>query len=195
MTQLETTGALDRRLIALMAAAQANDHGAYRELLRACEPVIRRIGQRRGVNDDCINDVVQETLLTLHHARQTYDPSRSFLAWLTVIAQRRAIDTMRRRGRNGRREMHLPAVYENHPDPVTDPSEVWQHASRVRILSDALATLPKGQRDAVERLALREQTLVEAATESGKSTGSLKVNLHRALKALRSNLGKQGYPD
>jgi DNA-directed RNA polymerase specialized sigma24 family protein len=41
----------------------------------------------------------------------------------------------------------------------------------------------------VERLALREQSLAEAAAETGKTTGALKVNFHRALKALRLHLG------
>jgi hypothetical protein len=34
--------------------------------------------------------VVQETLLTVHQARRTWDPARPFLPWLRAIAQRRA---------------------------------------------------------------------------------------------------------
>ena len=49
-----------------------------------------------------------------------------------------------------------------------------------------------GQRQAIEELALRERTLAEAAAATGRSTGALKVNLHRALKALRGQLAKGG---
>src|SRR6516164_6672016 len=52
-----------------------------------------------GVPFDFIDDVVQETLLTVHQARHTYDPNRSFTAWLRTIAQRRAIDGLRRAAR------------------------------------------------------------------------------------------------
>lgn len=179
----------DRRLRSLMAAAQAGDRQAYAALLRDCEPFIRRVGRRAGVSDDRINDVIQETLLTIHHARQTYDPGRSFLAWLGVIAQRRAIDVLRRQTRSDRREVHAPIAYENHVDPASDAASGWERSGRAKILSEAIAHLPDGQREAVERLALREQSLAEAAAETGKTTGALKVNLHRALKALRHRLG------
>jgi RNA polymerase sigma-70 factor (ECF subfamily) len=180
---------LDRRLGALMVAVQAGDRRAYAELLRACEPFIRRVGRRSGVTDDRLNDVVQETLLTLHNARATYDPTRSFSAWLGVIAQRRAIDTLRRHGRSDRREIHAPIAYEDHPDDGSDPARGWERGGEAKTLGEAIARLPEGQREAVERLALREQSLAEASAETGKSTGALKVNLHRALKALRLRLG------
>jgi RNA polymerase sigma-70 factor (ECF subfamily) len=45
--------------------------------------------------------------------------------------------------------------------------------------------LPPGQREAVEQLGLRERSLSETAELTGRNTGALKVNLHRALKALR----------
>ena len=189
MTQRVAAEELDRRLSALMVGVQAGDRADYAALLRACEPFVRRIGRRTGVTDDRLNDVVQETLLTLHNARQTYDPARSFLAWLSVIAQRRAIDTLRRHGRSERREVHAPLAYDSHADPGSDAAGGWEQSGRARILTEAIAHLPEGQRDAVERLALREQTLAEAAAETGKTTGALKVNFHRALKALRTRLG------
>ena len=183
-----TTDDRDLELAALMRAAQGGDRRAYAVLLKACEPIIRRAATRAGVRGDRIEDVVQETLLTLHNARHTYDPSRSFTAWLTVIAQRRGIDALRRTGRNDRREVHAPLAYEQHTDPGDDPARGWTEAGRSRELHGAIATLTPSQREAVLHLALREQSLAEAAKETGKTTGALKVNLHRALKALRLRL-------
>jgi DNA-directed RNA polymerase specialized sigma24 family protein len=48
--------------------------------------------------------------------------------------------------------------------------------------------LPPGQREAVEQLGLKERSLAEAAESTGRKTGALKVNLHRALKTLRDRL-------
>ena len=179
------TDALDWRLACLMRDAQAGDKQAYASLLKECEPVIRRAACRTGLAVDRIEDAVQETLLTLHNARQTYDPSRSFVAWLTVISKRRAIDTLRRTGRSDRREVHAPLTYEQHEDEGADPSRSWEEAGRAKDLSAAIATLSDSQREAVEHLSLREESLAEAAAATGKTTGALKVNLHRALKALR----------
>jgi RNA polymerase sigma-70 factor (ECF subfamily) len=55
-------------------------------------------------------------------------------------------------------------------------------------LGAAIATLPDGQREAVELLKLREMSLIEASAVSGKSISALKVNVHRAIKALRAQL-------
>lgn len=190
------TDALDWRLACLMRDAQAGDKRAYASLLKECEPVIRRAARKTGLAVDRIEDAVQETLLTLHNARQTYDPSRSFVAWLTVIAKRRAIDTLRRTGRSDRREVHAPLVYEQHTDVDANPSRGWEEGGRAKDLNAAIATLSASQREAVEHLALREQSLAEAAAETGKTTGALKVNLHRALKALRATMaGRGGTPD
>lgn len=180
---------LDTRLGALMRAAQGGDRRAYEALLRECEPLIRRTVRRAGLAADRVDDAVQETLLTLHHARQTYDPARSFAAWLTVIAQRRAIDVLRRCGRADRREVHAPIAYETHADGTADAASGWEDAGRAREVQAAIAGLSAGQREAVEHLALRDQSLAEAAAATGKTPGALKVNLHRALKSLRGRLG------
>jgi RNA polymerase sigma-70 factor (ECF subfamily) len=39
---------------------------------------------------------------------------------------------------------------------------------------------------------LQERSLAEAAAATGRSAGSLKVNLHRALKSLRARVGQTG---
>jgi RNA polymerase sigma factor (sigma-70 family) len=178
----------DLSLSALMREAQEGNKRAYATLLHACEPIIRRAASRAGVRGAAIEDVVQETLLTLHKARQTYDPTRSFTAWLTVIAQRRGIDALRRAGRGAAREVHAPLAYEQHVDPDAAADRGWEESDRGRELKAAIDTLTPGQREAVEQLALQERSLAEAALATGKTTGALKVNLHRALKALRARL-------
>ena len=191
MASLATgSDANDRRLAGLMRDAQSGDRRAYATLLRDCEPIIRRAARRAGVTGDRIEDVVQESLLTLHNARQTYDPSRSFTAWLSVIAQRRGIDALRRTGRSDRREVHAPLVYEQHADPSADAGRGWEAAGRAKDLKAAIADLSPSQREAVEHLSIREQSLAEASVATGKTTGALKVNFHRALKVLRSRLGQ-----
>ena len=178
----------DRALGVLMVAAQDGDRKAYGRLLQECKPIIRRAARQAGVVDHRIEDVVQDTLLTLHNARQTYDPARSFSAWLFVIARRRAIDTLRRQGRTQRQEVHEPFAYEAAPDNSPDAAGHLVRAGEASALHNAIASLSPGQREAVERLAIREQSLAEASAESGRSVGALKVNLHRAIRALREKL-------
>jgi RNA polymerase sigma factor (sigma-70 family) len=177
----------DVRLSAWMAAAQAGDQAAYVSLLRACTVVIESVARRRGVPADRIDDVVQDTLLTVHRARQTYDPARSFTAWLRVIAERRAVDLLRKTGRHAARELHAPLAYERHADESQTARREPGGA-----ITEAVAQLPLRQREAVQHLLLQDRSVAEAAAATGRSQGSLKVNLHRALKNLRARLGQAG---
>jgi RNA polymerase sigma-70 factor (ECF subfamily) len=178
----------DRRRSALMASAQAGDGAAYQVLLRECIPVIKSVARRRGVVADRIDDVVQDVLLIVHRARQTYDPSRSFTAWLSVIADRRAIDLLRRTRRQDRREVHAPLAFESHADEAADPARGLAHADATGTVARALASLPTRQREAVQHLVLEDRSLADAAALTRRTKGSLKVNLHRALKALRGRM-------
>lgn len=170
-----------------MAAAQAGDRRAYERVLASALSLIRSVARRQGVPVDAVDDVVQETLMTVHRVRHTYDPTRSFDAWLAAIASRRAIDALRSQGRRGRREVHDEFALDQYAahDDASAEGEREQQARRLR---DAISKLPPGQREAVEQLGLKELTLAEAANLTGRNTGALKVNLHRALKALRGRL-------
>nr|WP_232629271.1 sigma-70 family RNA polymerase sigma factor [Methylobacterium sp. Leaf118] len=174
-------------LSAAMQAAQNGDAVAYRALLRDCVPVIAAMVRAKGVRGCAVDDVVQETLLTVHRARATYDPARPFLPWLRAIAQRRAIDALRRTGRSPR-EVHDPLAYEAGVDDSPLPGQALDLRERGRFLAAAVARLPEGQRQAIEQIALRELSLDEASASTGRTKGALKVNFHRALKALRNSL-------
>lgn len=174
----------DQRRAAWMAAAQAGDRRAYEKLLADSVALIRAAARRQGVAFDHLDDVVQETLMTVHRVRHTYDPSRSYDAWLSAIASRRAIDALRSHGRRHSREVRDEYAVDNHPD-ADDASAASESAQRAQRLREAIAELPPGQREAIEQLGLHERSLSEAAALTGRNTGALKVNLHRALKALR----------
>ena len=181
----------DQRLCELMVSAQSGDKASYARLLAGCEPLVRRAAQRVGVQGDLIEQVVQETLITIHNARQTYDPSRSFSAWLSTIAQRRAIDALRRSGRHARRESHAPLDDKRHPDPDADASSSRWDTARFRHLPQAIAGLALGQREAVERVAMQGQSFAEASAPTGRTKGALKVTFHRTLEALKERLARQ----
>ena len=181
---VSTSESTDRRRSVWMAAAQAGDRRAYERVLADSVALIRAVARRHGVAHGELDDVVQETLLTVHRVRHTYDPSRSYDAWLAAIASRRAIDGLRREGRRGRREVRDEDALSRPPgtDDASDPSERMQQAQQLRA---AIARLPPGQRQAIEQLGLRERSLGEVSASTGRSPVALKVNLHRALKALR----------
>ena len=170
----------------MMAAAQDGDRAAYERLLREIVPFLRALAARHHRAPDRIEDVVQDVLLTVHRVRHTYDPARPFSRWLAAITRRRSIDALRRRGRTETAEVLDEQAYETFVDPRA--KEHMEARDRASGLGAAIASLPQGQREALQLLKLQQLSLAEAAQVSGKSLASLKVSVHRAIRALRARL-------
>jgi len=174
----------------LMARAQEGDRAAYHRLLQEIAPYLRSLAARRHRDHSDVEDVVQDVLLTVHSIRQTYDPTRPFAPWLVAIANRRFIDRLRRQGRRRDREIPLTAEHETFCEPQANLEESPDR----RELEGAINDLPPAQQRAVRLLKLKEMSLKEAATVSGMTIASLKVNVHRALKNLRKMLVDRSEP-
>ncbi|WP_306308032.1 sigma-70 family RNA polymerase sigma factor [Ralstonia sp. SET104] len=168
-----------------MAQAQGGNREAYRRLLEEITPYLRAFAARYFRNRSDVEDTVQDVLLTIHAVRHTYDPARPFGPWLVAIAKRRIIDCLRRQGRIGLHETALDAELETF---FADESNLSERTVDARVVHEAVARLPKGQREAVRMLKLEEMSLKEAAAASGMSVAALKVATHRALKTLRKLL-------
>lgn len=174
------------RWAGLMSSAQDGNQADYARLLKEIVPLVRAVAAHHHRSPDRIDDVVQDVLLTLHRIRQTYDPDRPFMPWLVAVARRRSIDALRRRVRTEAMEVRDDTSYETFADPLAN--RVREGREAADLLTGALAALPSGQREALELVKLKEMSLAEASAVSGQSVGGLKVNVHRAIKALRAKL-------
>jgi RNA polymerase sigma-70 factor (ECF subfamily) len=180
----------DSRWGALMAEAQAGDARAYDTLLREILPFLRAVCRRRLGPSAEVEEAVQDALLTIHRLRHTYDPARPLQPWLAVIADRRAVDRLRR---HGRRAKHETALEPSTETLAVAPAKEWENSGEEALaadqLRDAVAGLPESQRQALTLTKLQGLSLAEASARSGLSVGALKVATHRALRTLRTRLG------
>jgi len=180
----------DEQLARFMAAAQSGAGDAYAALLKAILPRLRAMirNRRRFLSEADIEDLVQDTLVSLHSVRATYDPSRPFWPWLFAIARNRLADGARRHARRSANEVSVPEY------PVTFSAEEanWdaEGYGDPEILREAIDRLPAAQRQAVDLLKIKELSLREASVESGMSVGALKVSMHRAMTTLKKALRK-----
>jgi RNA polymerase sigma-70 factor (ECF subfamily) len=170
----------------LMAKAQQGDAASYRRLLQSLTPYLRALAHRFGLAGADLEDAVQDVLLTVHSIRHTYDPARPFAPWLTAVARHRLLDRLRRRARQAGRETELTEAHETFAAVEANHPELAGESAR---LQAAIASLPEGQRRAVELLKLKEMSLKEASQATGQSETALKVSVHRAIKKLRGLLG------
>jgi RNA polymerase sigma-70 factor (ECF subfamily) len=185
-------GTADELLRHLMRAAQDGDAEAYRALLTALTPRLRRVIRRRRafLDSQDVEDLVQDVLLSVHAVRHTYDPARPFLPWLLAIVRNRLADAARRYGRRQGHELaveDLDVTFAGAPANSLD-----ERVGDEELLARAIRQLPESQRQAIELLKLREMSLKEASAHTGTSVGALKVATHRAMVSLRRALGVSG---
>ena len=173
-----------------MRGAQDGDKAAYASLLQAIAPLVRQAVRRRlrWLQPADVEDLVQDVLLSLHAVRATYDPTRPFRPWLFGIVQNRTADGARRHARRLAREVTVDEWPETFSASGTNTEEAYGDPEALR---HAITMLPKGQREALEMLKLRELTLKEAAAQSGVGIAALKVAVHRAVKTLRRALATE----
>ena len=167
-----------------MQRAQRGDPPAYADLLILLTNVLRRFVRGRTGEVAWVDDVVQETLMSIHGARHTYDAARPFAPWFYAIAQRRLIDALRRERRIAAREVGSdvlpePAVTGRGDEASVDPAAV--HA--------ALGALPARQREVIAAMKLRDESVREISSRLGLSESAVKVTAHRGYKTLRRLLG------
>ena len=159
--------------------AQHGDREAYAALLEACQSWLKRYFARR-IGPCQLDDLIQETLFSLHRKRASFDPARPFLPWLAAIARYRWID-------------HLRKVYRADEAGLSDsfaaPSEEPAISARIS-LESLFARLPPAQVRAIELVKIEGFSVTEAAHACGQSESLIKVNIHRGLKHLAAAIEK-----
>lgn len=180
----------ERLAAGLMLRAQEGDEEAYVELLVLLTEVTRRhVYFKMGAIVSWADDVVQDTLISVHAARHTYDPRRPFAPWYYAIARNRLIDALRREGRVSQRELGVEIL----PD-VIDTVEAGETAYAdvdIDAVRAALRELPPRQREIVEALKLRDESVRDIANRLSMSPSAVKVTAHRGYRALKRLLGVQ----
>lgn len=163
----------DQTLSHLMGLAQAGDAQAYRTLLAESQKWLTRYFARR-INPSAIDDLVQDTLVSVHRKRASFDPTRPFLPWLAAIARFRWIDQLRRNYRSNEIELHDEMIAD-----TRDPAVLAKIG-----LDRLLGFLPKGQAEVIKLVKIEGLSIAEAAAQTGQSEPLVKVNIHRGIKKM-----------
>jgi RNA polymerase sigma-70 factor (ECF subfamily) len=132
-----------------------------------------------------IDDVVQETLLSVHGARHTWDTGRAFGPWFYAILSNRLIDVLRRERRVASREVGADETAIPEPTAAADVGD----AIDVEAIHAAVAALPTRQRQVIEQLKFEDRSVREVAGRLKMSESAVKVTAHRGYRTLRRLLG------
>lgn len=158
----------------LLEAACTGNPGALDQLLRICQPDIRRYARRNCRASD-VDDAVQETLLILSRRLGSLRAVAAFSSWLFRIVKREC----------RRLEKKLFGF-----DSMED--EAWIEATSVETLRfelvQAIESMPLHYREVIVLRDIEELAIGEMASRLGMSVAAVKSRLHRARQLLREYL-------
>src|SRR5262245_7121139 len=182
------TSQQESQATALMTRAQEGDAYAYAELLTLLAGTARGYAGGRVGEVPWLDDVVQETLLSIHGARRTYDARRPFAPWFYAILSSRLIDLLRKERRVRAREIVADVV----PDmAVGGQLSGARDEIDFELVRSALEALPARQRDIVSALKLGDASIRDVSRRFSMSESAVKVAAHRGYQALRRVLGRR----
>lgn len=145
---------------------------------------------------DMAADAVQEAFTTALQRVADFRGEASLGTWLHRIVYNKAIDLLRRRGREAALTDEQAELDENEDrlapgaSWARPPDEILLGAEARRALQEALAQLTPAQRLVFEMREIEGRPTEEVAEVLGIPTGTVRVHLHRARMKLRTLLAE-----
>lgn len=170
----------EERLVDLIRQTRTGDSVAYKQFLKGCLPVIRQTARyqlSRFGRQSFAEDIVQETLLTIHQKLHTYDVSQAFLPWLRAVTRHKVIDLLRKN-----REKTVSLDEEDGME-VEDLSS-QQDQTAARDLDILLKQLNPPAGDIIYMLKVEGMSVTELAKKFNLGESNIKVIVHRGLAKL-----------
>jgi RNA polymerase sigma-70 factor (ECF subfamily) len=166
----------------LLAAVAAADRGALHELFRRHEPWLAARLRHRCADPEIVDEVVQDTFLTVWRSADRYRGSGEVGAWMWGIAMRTLLHHLRPR----RSVTERLARLRREPDGSAEDAVLAriEHSD----VGVALARLSPELRAVVQATVLDGLTTREAATLLGIPSGTVKSRMSRARLELREAL-------
>jgi RNA polymerase sigma-70 factor (ECF subfamily) len=164
----------------------AGDESAFGAVYDALAPRLYGYLLRQTHDRARAEDLLQQTMLHMHRARDRFIAGAEVTPWAFAIARRLLVDGVRR----GRREIladdgELDPGASDAP-PADDLVQARELATRIERV---LARLPQSQRAAFELIKQEGLSVAEAAQVLGTTVAAVKLRAHRAYEALRRALG------
>lgn len=170
---------------ALIQRSLAGDQRAYAALLQKTSRLLRPfLAKRLGFTTE-VDDLMQETLISIHKARHTYDGNRPYKPWAFAIAKFRLQDFLRAHYADQlRHAIDFDELEENLHEAVTEPVISYES------ISGEVQKLPQKQATILQLMHQDGYTAKEVAEKMGMNESAVKVAAHRAYKVLKKKLGR-----
>jgi RNA polymerase sigma-70 factor, ECF subfamily len=164
-------------------SARSGDQRAISLLFRALNPPLTHYVRRHA--PDAADDLVSDTWMAAAEAFPRFDGDvEGFRAWLFTVARRRIADHYRRSAR--RPQLVVLCEDDDRASPHDTAQSALDALSTDAAIDALIRHLPADQAEAVFLRVVAGLSVERVAEVMGRSTGSVRVLQHRALKKLAS---------
>jgi RNA polymerase sigma-70 factor (ECF subfamily) len=173
---------------ALVAAVARGDESALGSLYDRYAASIYSLAMRITGDRLTAQEVTQDTFLRLWKYAKDFDRERgAFGAWLFAIARRRSLDVLRGRQRQAK---IADGTFISDGGTLPEPSQAdtTEQIVLAHVITQAVATLPLAQRQAIELAYFGGLTQQQIATQTGEPLGTVKSRMRSAMETLRTRL-------
>ncbi len=132
-------------------------------------------------------DAVQEIYLKVFRTVGSYRGDSAFSTWLYRMTANHCLDILRRR-----KVLSFIGMDKAPEPPSTEDASVTARRHLSPAVQRALARLPAKQRTCLLLCEMEERSYEEIAKVVGISLGSVKSSIHRAKRAMKEALEKEG---
>lgn len=139
--------------------------------------------ERRVENPADAEDILQSALLKSVEKGDAVLDRESIVAWFYSVLRNAVTDYYRHRGAEGRALAHAAGFADDADEPVPEVERAI-----CQCMYDLLPTLPADYAAFLQRVDLEDGTVGEVAEEFGITPNNARVRLHRARRALRTQL-------
>ena len=183
-TEIEKQAA---KVTTLIESVQRKDAEVFAELYEQTKKYVYYIILRSGVSGDAVEDVMQETYMTVYHEAGGLKNTQAALAWMKQIAFHKAVDYQRKNGRYQFTEEieQYDAAMENQPDTFPMPEDIMENKETQRLMQKIIDALPEEQRQIIIAYYYNESTVNDIAEAMGMPVGTVKTKLYRGRNQIK----------
>jgi len=131
-------------------------------------------------------DVVQDVLMKLWETRYSLGEKNNMEAWCMTLTRNKCLDALKRAGK--RLTSSIDNEYHNPSSENASPLKVFSDKESMNHIKSALQNLPEKQIAAFTLRDMQGYSYLEIGDMLGLSISQVKVNIHRARKALKKEL-------
>ena len=168
---------------ALLSRVAAQEPAAFDALYARYAPRVRGYLAIRLQSPDLIDEVLQDVMLAMWQYAARVPIGVPLMAWLCGVARHKASTALTRVSASP-----VAQARQEHIDR-DDPEAVLLRREHVRTLYRALATLPMGERTALQLLVFQGHSQPEIAALIGEPVSTVRTRVSRARQRLRARVG------